>query len=307
VDLKLGCFALIEPFAGFAAQLKHIRSLGLNFADLTDNHDGAALGVQFGFSPSVSLDSHPEPIRSLIKQSGIELVSICAHASLLDPTSPETYGTAQIIKAIRLAHLLGVKHVVTTEGEPATKFGHELTPEHRIFSIVEKLQSPIRWAEELRIELLLEPHGIVTGSLNGMALLLRELGHEDTIGICLDTGNSWLAGSDPAEFVRQFGPMVKHVHWKDLGREWLPKRGRVFGCGMGNVGIGDGLINIQEVITELQRIGFTGSTTLEVAGTENIRISVERLQRWFGCISQPTADRSARHSSGSVVPSSPRT
>jgi inosose dehydratase len=283
---KLGCFALIEPFTTFAAQLKSIRALGLRFADLTDNNDGAALGAEFGFSAAVSLDSHPSPIRSLAGENGIELTSICAHANLLDPTSPEVYGTAQIIKAIRLAHLLGIKHVISTEGEPKTDFGHALVSEQRIFTIIEKLQSPIRWAEELGIELLLEPHGIVTASLDGMAQLLNQVGRNGSVGICLDTGNTWLAGSDPAEFVRRFGTAIKHVHWKDLGPQWLQHRGKLFGCGMGNVAIGDGLVNIQEVVAELQRIKFAGATTLEIAGSRNIQISVERLNSWFDNSSQ---------------------
>lgn len=81
----------------------------------------------------------------------------------------------------------------------------------RLFSIREKLHEPIRWAETFGIELLLEPHGILTDTVDGMSRILDALGHEDTLGINLDTGNSWLGGGDPLQFVKTFGPRIKHV------------------------------------------------------------------------------------------------
>ncbi len=85
----------------------------------------------------------------MAEAAGLTLTSVCAHANLLDPTSPDVYGTHEIIKAVRLANLLGVKQVITTEGDAKTKFGKNLTPQERLFTIREKLQSPIEWAEEL--------------------------------------------------------------------------------------------------------------------------------------------------------------
>jgi inosose dehydratase len=278
--MKIGCFALIEPFTVMERQFESIRNMGFEFADVTDNHDGGMLGVEYGFSSSISLDSHPEKIRTMIRSSGITLTSICAHANLLDPPSPDRYGSSEIIKAIRLAHLLGIKHVITTEGDPKTQFGHSLTPEQRLFSIKEKLYAPIEWAEELSVELLIEPHGIVTGSPDGMATILDEVGHKDSVGICLDTGNSWLAGVEPLEYIARFGERIKHVHWKDLGAEWLSKRGQVYGCGMSTIALGDGLIDIAEIVAALNRIGFKGETTLEIAGRDNVICSAQRLREW---------------------------
>jgi inosose dehydratase len=55
----IGCFALMEPFKPMLRQFEVIRSLGIDYADLTDNHDGATLGTEYGFTASFSLDSHP--------------------------------------------------------------------------------------------------------------------------------------------------------------------------------------------------------------------------------------------------------
>ena len=86
--MNIGCFALIQPFSAMSTQFQLIRKLGLDTADITDNHDGATLGVEYGFSASVSLDSHPAKVREMAKAAGITLTAFCAHANLLDPTSP---------------------------------------------------------------------------------------------------------------------------------------------------------------------------------------------------------------------------
>lgn len=279
--MKIGCFALVEPFAPMGRQFKAIREMGIKYADITDNHQGGMLGVEYGFSASISLDIHPAKIRAMAEAAGIELTAFCAHANLLDPASPDIYGTHEIIKAIRLARDLGIKHVITTEGDPKTPFGHALTPAERIFSIKEKLITPVDWAEELGVELLLEPHGVVTDSVDGMGAILEALGHEKSVGICLDTGNSWLGGGDPLEFISSFGRRIKHVHWKDMSRDMEESRGRMFGCGMAVIPLGDGVVGIPDVVKALKKTGFDGATTLEIAGPENVKESARRLQEWW--------------------------
>ncbi len=279
--MKIGCFALIEPFTTMRRQFEAIRELGIGYADLTDNHDGATLGTEFGFASSVSLDTSPGRIREMVGETGIELTAVCAHANLLDPTSPDTYGTAQIIKAIKLAHFLGIKQVVTTEGDPKTDFGHSLSHDQRLFAIREKLYHPIRWARELGIELLLEPHGIVTDDIDALEELLAQLGEPETVGLNLDTGNLWLGGGEPLAFIERFGPRIKHVHWKDMPEEWIAKRGTMYGCGMATIALGDGVVGIREVVSALKEVGFDGPTTLEVAGAEAVRVSAERLREWW--------------------------
>lgn len=276
----IGCFALVQPFSPMRRQFELIRQMGFQYADLTDNHNGATLGTEYGFSASFSLDSHPATILGMAREFGLTLTSVCAHANLLDPTAPDRYGTHQIIQAIKLAHFLGVKQVITTEGDPKTGFGHHLTDDQRLFSIREKLHEPIRWAEQFGIELLLEPHGILTDTVAGMSRILDALGHEQTVGVNLDTGNSWLGGGDPLEFVKVFGKRIKHVHWKDMPAEMIPQRGKLFGCGMGLIPLGDGVVGIQPIAQELRKVGFAGPTTLEVAGEEAVRLSAQRLRQW---------------------------
>lgn len=278
--MKIGCFACVKPFAPMAHQLKAIKEMGFDFADVTDNHDGASLGEEFGFAPTISLDAHPGSIREMARDADIALSAFCCHANLLDPTSPATYGTAQIIKAIRLAHDLGIKEVITCDGEPHTAFGKALTPAGQLLLIREKLQVPIQWAEELGIRLLLETHGPVTDNITLMGDLLSAIGHEKTVGVCLDTGNCWLGGGDPLAYVKAFGTRIGHVHWKDIPEGLEAKRGTIFGCGMSLIAVGEGLVGVEEVVKELRNSGIDVATTLEIAGADAVRISAQRLREW---------------------------
>lgn len=278
--MKIGCFACVEPFAPMARQFAAIKEMGFTFADVTDNHDGAALGEEFGFAPTVSLDAHPEKIRALAKGAGIKLSAFCCHANLLDPTSPDIYGTAQIIKAIRLAKGLGIKEVITCDGEPRSAFGHALKPAERLLLLREKLQAPIEWAEELGVKLLLETHGPVTDNLGLMGDLLEALGHEESVGVCLDTGNCWLGGGEPLDYVKAFGTRIGHVHWKDMPPAMEKQRGKVFGCGMALIALGDGVIGIEGVVHALKKAKINVATTLEIAGPEAVKTSAKRLKVW---------------------------
>lgn len=278
MPITVGCFALIDPFAVLEHQLQRIRELGFHYADVTDNRDGAQLGVEFGFAATASLDGNPHELKRQFEKENLEITTFCAHANLLDPSAPWRYGTQQIIKAIRASAAIGVKYVITTEGEPSTDFGRQLTEDQKVFSVMEKLYEPLQVAKDHGVTLLLEPHGELTDSISGMEKLLHGLGNPDHLGINLDTGNCWLGGEDPVEMTRKFASKIKHVHWKDLPEDMQAIRGTKFGCGMSTIALGTGAIDIKGVYAALVAAGFNGHTTLEIAGDKALLQSYEYLK-----------------------------
>src|SRR5512135_789971 len=140
--IKVGCFALIDPFAVLDHQLQRIQDWGFKYADVTDSSDGGSMGVEYGFASVASLDANPFDIKRMFEKHGLTITTYCAHANLLDPTAPWHFGTMQIIKAVRAAATIGVKHVVTSEGEPQTRFGHNLSETEALFLIRERLYEP---------------------------------------------------------------------------------------------------------------------------------------------------------------------
>ncbi len=279
--MNIGCFALVAPFQPLQAQLKLIREMGFSHADVTDNTDGACLGVEFGFTALASLDANPHDLKRLFADSGITPTSFCAHSNLLDPAAPWRYGTAQIIKAVRAAAAMGIPHVITTEGEPKTAFGESLSEDEQVFTIAEKLAEPLRVASDFGVKILFEPHGPVSTSIAKTEKVLDRCG-SDALGLNLDTGNLWLGGGDPVDYVRTFGSKIEHVHWKDMPAEMEARRGEMFGCGMALIPLGDGVVGIQAVVDALKSVGFDGDTTLEIAGEDAVKTSAARLREWWG-------------------------
>jgi inosose dehydratase len=276
--MKVGCFAIVDPFQLIEHQLGRIRDMGFRCADVTDNHGGGLLGREFGFAATVSLDDNPLDIRRLFDRYGLTITSFCAHANLLDPSSPARYATNEIMKAVRQAAAMGVKHVITTEGDPKSAWGHNLPYEQKVFITAEKLYEPLRLAGDLGVSLLLEPHGILTDSIDGMQAIIDALGAPANLGVNLDTGNSWLGGADPVEFARVFKDKIMHVHWKDLPADWTPQRGTKYGCGFAPIALGEGVIDIAGVYAVLKDAPNVEYSTLEVGGEDNLRKSYEYLK-----------------------------
>lgn len=277
MSIKVGCFALVDPFSTLDHQLDRIRDWGFRYADVTDTSDGAVLGNHFGFSAVASLDANPFDIKRMFAERGLSITSYCAHSDLLDPTAPWRYGTSEIIKAVRAAAAIGVPHVVSTEGEPETEFGRRLSFDEAVFVIREKMIEPVRIAEDHGVKILFEPHGPVTGTIDGTSALLEAI-DSPAFGLNLDTGNAWLAGTDPVEYIRTFGTKIEHVHWKDLGSEWEAKRGTIFGCGMADIALGTGLVDIEGAFRALEAAGFDGHTTMEVGGDQAVLGSAAYLE-----------------------------
>lgn len=275
--IKVGCFALINPFQTLDQQIDQIKEWGFKYADITDNADGACLGSHFGFNAVASLDANAFDLKRLFESRGVTITSVCAHATLLDPTAPWRYGTSQIIKAIRIAATIGVKHVVTTEGDAHTKFGENLTDAEAIFSIKEKLFEPLKMAEDYGVKILLEPHGKYTDSLQHMERII-DVCNSDALGINLDTGNLWLGGGDNIAMIQKLGSKIEHVHWKDLPEEMEEQRGKLFGCGMSLIPLGTGVVGIEGIYKELVKAGYDGHSTLEIAGQNSVLESYKYLK-----------------------------
>jgi len=49
---------------------------------------------------------------------------------------------------------------------------------------------------------------------------------------------------------------------------------------MSTIPLGDGVVGVEAIVKALRDAGFKGLTTLEVAGEENVKRSVDRLRRW---------------------------
>lgn len=111
-----------------------------------------------------------------------------------------------------------------------------------------------------------------------MQAIIDKFGDPESLGINIDTGNSWLGGSDPVEMAKNFKDRIYHIHWKDLPAEWEEQRGKMWGTGMGTIPLGEGVIDIAGVFEVLKDAPHVEYTTLEVAGDDSMLKSYEYLK-----------------------------
>ncbi|MDR0651765.1 MAG: sugar phosphate isomerase/epimerase [Synergistaceae bacterium] len=274
--MKVGVFLALEPYTSLENNLRLAKEAGFDSADITDTHSGGAMFASAGLSASVSLDDNPFEVKRKFDKYGIAIATISAHACLLEATNPGEYQTAEIMKAIKFAAAIGVRDVVTTETIPKSDWAKKLTYEQCIFTIAEKLYNPCKMASDYGIKIIFEPHGPITDSINGIGDVMEMLGNPESLGVNMDTGNSWLGGTDPVELARTYKDKIFHIHWKDLGPEWVEQRGKRYGCGFSTIELGTGVIDIKGVIDVLKDRKEIRNSTLEIAGSpELLRASAD--------------------------------
>ncbi|MCL2111864.1 MAG: sugar phosphate isomerase/epimerase [Clostridiales bacterium] len=264
--MKVGVFLALEPYTSVEHNLRLAKEAGFTCADITDTHFGGSMFASAGLSASVSLDSNPFDVKRLFEKYGMEIMTISAHASLLEASHPAEYQTREIMQAIRFAAAIGIRDVVTTETYPKSAWAKSLSYDQCIFTCAEKLYQPCRMAEDYGVNVIFEPHGPITDSITGIGDVMELLGNPKSLGVNMDTGNSWLGGTDPVELAKVYKDKIFHIHWKDLGPEWLPKRGTIYGCGFSTIPVGTGEIDIAGVIEVLKDRKEIHYSTLEVAG-----------------------------------------
>jgi inosose dehydratase len=89
-------------------------------------------------------------------------------------------------------------------------------------------------------------------------------------GLCLDVGHHLVGGGDPVEAIERYGPLIRHVHIKDVNAEVLERlrerniesfeaaiRERIF------TEAGNGALDLAGVVAALDRIGFSGWMMVE--------------------------------------------
>jgi inosose dehydratase len=121
-------------------------------------------------------------------------------------------------------------------------------------------------AAEAGIRNVLHPHW---GTLVERDEDLRRVLEGSDVDICLDTGHLVLGGSDPLEIVSAYPGRIAHVHLKDV-REAVAARLRsgelklVEAVQQGLFRpLGDGDVAVDEVVVEIERLGYAGWYVLE--------------------------------------------
>ena len=138
---------------------------------------------------------------------------------------------------------------------------------------------------------LLDEHDVLFGYENHPEKTSREIletiGPDGSrIGIALDTGWLGTQGLDAAVAARELAPRIVYVHLKDIH---APQRGSgptLKDMGHETCALGDGVVPVEDCVTELKRAGYTGGFCIEHEPEDHdpmpeVITSLERLKKWI--------------------------
>jgi len=230
-----------------------------------------------GYDPSISLQSNPRALRRKLEDNGLQVSQVDAAYPMMGPEG-SSYGVPYVQQAIRFAAEIGCPIVDTTDGaRKNVGYNDEVT-----FRITcANYKQCLEWAEDYGIILNVETHGPYT---NDGDFLERLFNHFDSeyLRFNFDTGNSFISGNDPLEYLTRFRKYLSHVHVKDVSAELAEAaRGAETGIACSAVPIGGGVNaeNIRKCVEYLRETNWDGVMSLECHGSdENIRKSVAYLR-----------------------------
>jgi sugar phosphate isomerase/epimerase len=192
------------------------------------------------------------------------------------------FGVQYVTQTIRFAAELGCPMVDTVDGAFETP---GLTREEVFRVTCDNYRQCLVWAEDYKVVINVEPHGPYTNDIAFMQRLFREFDSE-WLRMNFDTGNTFIAGHDPLEYLKALRPYCSHCHIKDVSAELAAAaRGEETGIGSSVVPVGGGVNaeNIRRCLAYLQETGWDGVVSIECHGSdENTAASVQWMREAVG-------------------------
>jgi 3-oxoisoapionate decarboxylase len=232
-------------------------------------HLGRELLSEAGYFHSVSMWDDPYRVKRACEKAGVKLSGLSAHTPLCKPE----IGTEYLKQAIRFGAECGAPVINTDEG-PKPDFTSQ-EEDHVLMKYV--LTEAARMAEARGIVIGIEPHQQYSKTPEGLDKIY-DLVDSPAIGINFDTGNSYLAGQDPYEWLKRVKDRLVHLHAKDIAIEQSDaERGKVTGTPVG-CACGDGVIDWKQVIEICKDVPNDIVFSVECGTVEQAQRSVKHLR-----------------------------
>jgi sugar phosphate isomerase/epimerase len=231
-------------------------------------HMGRELLSEAGYFHSVSMLDDPYRVRLATERNGLKISALSAHSPLCRPDVSGDY----LKQAVRFAAECGAPIIVTDDG-PSRPDWTTPAEDHTLMRYV--LEEVTAVAARRSVVVALETHAEYTCT---PAALERTLGLVDSpaLAINFDTGNSFLSGNDPHEWLEQVIERVVHLHAKDISqRDADCYRGKV--RGMLGCACGAGVIDWPRVIETCRKSPRDIVLSIECASIED----AERSLKYF--------------------------
>ena len=261
---------------GFEAACEKIAATGLKHIEFCAIH-GQNFIAALGYDPGVSLQSNPRAIRRFLDQLGLKVSQIDGSYPMMGPNG-SAFGVQYVTQTIRLAAELGCPMVDTVDGAFETP---GMTRKEVFRVTCDNYRQCLAWAEDYKVVITVEPHGPYT---NDIGFMQKLFGHFESewLRCNFDTGNTFIAGHSPLDYLQELRKYVVHCHIKDVSPALAAAaRGDETGIGSSEVYVGGGVNadNIRACMDYLRETKWDGVVSIECSGTdENTRRSVEWMR-----------------------------
>ena len=257
---------------GFEGACQKIAATGLKHLEFCAIH-GQNFIAALGYDPGVSLESNPRAIRRFLDKLKLEVSQIDGSYPMMGPNG-SAFGVQYVQQSIRFAAELGCPMVDTVDGA----FETPGMSRDEVFRVTcDNYAQCLPWAEDYRVVINVEPHGPYTNDLDFMQRLFKHFDSE-YLRCNFDTGNTFVAGHDPLDYLKALRKYVVHCHIKDVSPALAAAaRGEETGIGSSEVFVGGGVNadNIRKCLAFLHQNNWDGSVSIECSGTdENTNKSV---------------------------------
>lgn len=247
-----------------------------------ENIEFAAIHGQYfiqamGYDPSISLQSNPRALRKYLDRLGLRVSQIDGSYPMMGPDG-STFGVQYAQQTIRFAAELDCPMVDTVDGALEIP-GMDRDQVFRI--TCDNYRQILSWAEDYEVIVNVEPHGPYTTDVDFM-IRLFEYFDSEYLRLNMDTGNTFIAGLDPVEYLRQLRKYLSHAHIKDVSQGLAAAvRGEETGIAVSEVAVGGGVNadNIRRCVELMKQTDWSGHVSIECYGSEeNTQASLEFMR-----------------------------
>lgn len=243
--------------------------------------DGDYFVQALGYNPHIPLHSDPLKLKDYLDSLGLKVSQLDAAYPISTPAG-QYRGINYTLKAIKFAKALGCPCVDTTDGArkpPGYSDAEVMVLIKQYYRVV------MEWAERYDMIINVEPHGPYTTDPDTMEQILSCV-DSPYLRMNFDTGNTFISGQDPVEYLRRFRDKVSHCHIKDVSEDLARAvRGEETGIATSVVAIGEGVNadNIARCIQMLKESNWDGVLSIECeAQPGTVEKSLEWLRKQIG-------------------------
>lgn len=233
----------------------------------------------FGSVPLFSDTTDAKEAKKILTEHG--LTTACYSAGIIVYKNPDA--VSYLKKQVELAAALGCPYfhhtlllwLSPTPGMPSFDEG--------IDCAVEVASTVANYAKTLGVRCIYEDQGLFANGVDGFGAFYRKLKQCcDNVGVCGDMGNTLFVDEKPENFFAAYANDIYHVHVKDYlirsfekapSSRWYPTPG---GNWLRDTMVGDGNVDIAACVKILQKVGYTGSYSLELCHPEPFDMGVEQ-------------------------------